>query len=166
MPARSNLWSPFVKADDRVLVICCDDPWVHIRPGTCGTVRFVDDCGTVFVDWDDGTVLGMNEGFGDRWVVVDPRMTCSFESRGHSECLLPQGHTGDPDPEKRLHSDLTLLWRDDGQLCNLGGQPLSYSGPLTAGGIPAGCVCEWENLLAGWKISRLRADCPVHGELA
>jgi hypothetical protein len=29
-----------------------------LRPGTLGTVRRVDDLGTVHVDWDDGTRLG------------------------------------------------------------------------------------------------------------
>lgn len=29
-----------------------------LRPGTTGTVRRVDDIGTVHVDWDDGMTLG------------------------------------------------------------------------------------------------------------
>lgn len=106
---------------DRVLVVVLDDPWVTLPPGTCGTVTFIDDEGTVFVDWDNGVTLGANRKLGDRIIPVDPGLLCQHESRGYSRCLLSQGHTGDPDPGKRLHSDLTLLWNADGQLCNWDG---------------------------------------------
>lgn len=106
---------------DRVLLVRCTDEWITIRPGTCGTVTFVDDFGTVFVQWDNGRTLGLIQAAGDLCVPVDPRMECGHSSRGYTECKLPQGHTGDKEPEKQLHSDLTLLWDDDGYLCNLDG---------------------------------------------
>ena len=35
------------------------DPYTQLQPGAEGTVRFVDDTGTVHVDWNDGSTLGM-----------------------------------------------------------------------------------------------------------
>lgn len=35
------------------------DPWSPLPPGTEGTVQMVDDGGTVHVDWDSGSHLGM-----------------------------------------------------------------------------------------------------------
>lgn len=54
-----------VNRGDRVELIHCDDIFAP-EPGTRGTVTFVDDMGTVFVDWDDTTSLGMVERAGDR----------------------------------------------------------------------------------------------------
>jgi hypothetical protein len=39
-------------------------------PGTEGTIRFVDDHGTHFVDWDTGHRLGLIPGL-DRFVLLD-----------------------------------------------------------------------------------------------
>lgn len=54
---------------DRVRLIFCSDPYTVLSPGTMGTVRLVDDVGTVHVAWDDGTNLGMIRG-QDRWETV------------------------------------------------------------------------------------------------
>lgn len=35
------------------------DPYSTLQPGTRGTVAFVDDLGTVHVNWDDGRRLGL-----------------------------------------------------------------------------------------------------------
>jgi len=39
-----------------------DDPYSKLKPGDQGTVSFVDDIGTVFVDWDCGSSLGVVYG--------------------------------------------------------------------------------------------------------
>lgn len=49
-------------ADTRVELIQMDDPYSHLKPGDKGTVRFVDDTGTVFVDWYCGSGLGVVYG--------------------------------------------------------------------------------------------------------
>ena len=65
----------------RVELIHCADRYTRLKPGSVGTVRFVDDRGTVHVDWDpilgeDGKViqssssLGMCEDAGDRYMVI------------------------------------------------------------------------------------------------
>jgi hypothetical protein len=47
---------------DRVRLIFTDDPHTHLKPGDVGTVWHTDSTGTVMVDWDSGSSLGMIEG--------------------------------------------------------------------------------------------------------
>lgn len=49
-------------AGTRVELIQMDDLYSHLKPGDKGTVRFVDDTATVFVDWDCGSGLGIVYG--------------------------------------------------------------------------------------------------------
>lgn len=44
------------------LVSMGDDPYSRLEPGDRGTVNHVDDTGTVFVNWDCGSGLGMVYG--------------------------------------------------------------------------------------------------------
>ena len=47
----------------RVELIHMDDPYNHkLGPGCQGTVRWVDDMGTIHVDWDCGSSLGLVPG--------------------------------------------------------------------------------------------------------
>ncbi|MCI9379151.1 MAG: DUF4314 domain-containing protein [Eubacterium sp.] len=46
----------------RVELVHMDDPYSQLKPGNKGTVRLVDDTGTVFVDWDCGSGLGIVYG--------------------------------------------------------------------------------------------------------
>lgn len=43
----------------RVRLIRCTDPYTELRPGDEGTVRRVDDIGTVHIKWDNGSSLGL-----------------------------------------------------------------------------------------------------------
>jgi len=43
----------------RVQLVRMDDPYTKLKPGDRGTVSFIDDTGTVFVDWDSGSGLGV-----------------------------------------------------------------------------------------------------------
>lgn len=54
----------------RVRLDRCDDPYTDLRPGALGTVTFVDDWGTLHVDWDSGSTLGLVAEAGDRWTVL------------------------------------------------------------------------------------------------
>lgn len=51
-----------VKEGDRVRLIDMDDPWSKLKPGDEGTVDFIDDMGTIFVNWDCGSGLGLVPG--------------------------------------------------------------------------------------------------------
>ena len=46
----------------RVLLIRMNDPYTEISPGTKGTVTGVDDMGTIHVNWDSGSSLGVAFG--------------------------------------------------------------------------------------------------------
>ncbi len=69
MTTRPTRQNPEVKVGDRVSLVKSEDEWAP-EPGTQGTVRSIDDEGTVFVNWDDGEMLGMVADAGDRFDVV------------------------------------------------------------------------------------------------
>ena len=46
----------------RVELVSMDDPHTSLRPGDQGTVSYVDDIGTIFVKWDNGSGLGIVYG--------------------------------------------------------------------------------------------------------
>ena len=46
----------------RVELICMNDPYTKLKPGDRGTVAMVDSIGTVFVNWDCGSSLGIVYG--------------------------------------------------------------------------------------------------------
>lgn len=46
----------------RIELIEMKDPYSPIPPHTRGTVRFVDDLGTIFPKWDNGRELGIVPG--------------------------------------------------------------------------------------------------------
>lgn len=43
----------------RVELIEMNDPYSSLTPGEKGTVSMIDDMGTIFVDWDSGSALGV-----------------------------------------------------------------------------------------------------------
>lgn len=43
----------------RVMLIKMDDPYTKLNPGEKGTVTCVDDVGTIHVNWDSGSSLGI-----------------------------------------------------------------------------------------------------------
>lgn len=46
----------------RIVVDSMDDPYHPIAPGTKGTVKFVDDAGTIHCTFDNGCSLGVIPG--------------------------------------------------------------------------------------------------------
>ena len=46
----------------RVELINMNDPYTKLKPGDRGTVSMVDDTGTIFVNWDCGSCLGVVYG--------------------------------------------------------------------------------------------------------
>ena len=43
----------------RVMLIRMSDPYSNLRQGDRGTVKMVDDIGTIHVNWDRGSTLGI-----------------------------------------------------------------------------------------------------------
>ena len=46
----------------RVALVRMNDPYTKLRPGDLGTVDFIDDAGTLFCRWDNGSTLGVAFG--------------------------------------------------------------------------------------------------------
>lgn len=46
----------------RIELISMEDPYAPVPAGTRGTVKFVDDMGTIFPEWDNGRTLGIVPG--------------------------------------------------------------------------------------------------------
>jgi hypothetical protein len=46
-------------AGTRLELISMDDPYSKLKAGDQGSVRFVDDIGTIHVSWDNGLSLGL-----------------------------------------------------------------------------------------------------------
>ena len=46
----------------RVELVAMDDPYSKLEPGDKGTVQFVDDTGTIHVNWDNHSCLGVVYG--------------------------------------------------------------------------------------------------------
>ena len=55
--------APAVKAKypvgTRILLLSMEDPYSPVLSGTKGTVKFVDDLGTIHMEWDNGRTLGI-----------------------------------------------------------------------------------------------------------
>ncbi len=49
----------YYTAGTRVMLIHMSDPFTNLRQGDRGTVTMVDDIGTVHVNWDRGSTLGV-----------------------------------------------------------------------------------------------------------
>ena len=45
--------------ETRVILIRMSDPYTNLRQGDRGTVTMVDDIGTIHVNWDCGSSLGV-----------------------------------------------------------------------------------------------------------
>lgn len=57
-----NITKHLYPVGTRIELISMDDPFAPVPSGTKGTVRFVDDCGTLHMEWDNGRTLGLIPG--------------------------------------------------------------------------------------------------------
>ena len=58
----------------RVELVSMNDPYTKLKPGDRGEVTAVDSVGTVFVNWDNGSGLGVAYG-ADEIRLLPPTMT-------------------------------------------------------------------------------------------
>lgn len=56
IPKRNNI-KP--KKGNRVRLIKMDDQYTNLKPGDEGVVKYIDDLGTIHVNWDNGSGLGL-----------------------------------------------------------------------------------------------------------
>jgi hypothetical protein len=59
-------WIKGALVGKRVRLIRCTDPYTKLTTGDEGVVDYIDDMGTVFVKWDNGSSLGLIHG-EDEW---------------------------------------------------------------------------------------------------
>lgn len=52
----------------RVQLVYTNDQYTNLQYGDLGTVNYIDETGTVFVSWDNGSKLGLIPGI-DRWKI-------------------------------------------------------------------------------------------------
>lgn len=55
--------------NDRIRLVRTSDEYTNLKPGDEGTVVFVDSLGTVHVQWDNGSGLGLIPNV-DAWEVL------------------------------------------------------------------------------------------------
>ena len=51
------------------------DPYTNLKEGDEGTIEFVDDIGTIFVNWDNGSGLGLVIGEDEFEVLKEMKET-------------------------------------------------------------------------------------------
>ena len=49
----------YYKPSTKVRLVHMNDPYTHIPVGTIGVVTWVDDAGTIFTKWSNGSTLGV-----------------------------------------------------------------------------------------------------------
>ena len=59
---KAKMYKEMYPVGTRIELISMNDPYSPVPSGTRGTVRTVDDIGTVFPDWDNGRTLGVVPG--------------------------------------------------------------------------------------------------------
>jgi len=55
----------------KIKLIRCNDPYSKMPYGLTGTVRMVDAMGTVHVNWDNGSSLGLCPDDGDDFEIIE-----------------------------------------------------------------------------------------------
>jgi len=54
----------------RIRLKSCPDPYTKLSAGEEGTIKLIDDFGTLHVKWDNGSTLGLVPGV-DSWEVIE-----------------------------------------------------------------------------------------------
>jgi hypothetical protein len=50
----------------KIELVSCKDPYTKLNPGDIGVIDYIDHSGTIFVNWENGSSLGLIPGI-DRW---------------------------------------------------------------------------------------------------
>ena len=53
----------------QIELVYTDDQYTNLKPGDTGIINFIDDFGTLHVNWDNGSSLGLISGV-DKWTYV------------------------------------------------------------------------------------------------
>ena len=61
------------KKGQMVELVFTDDCHTLLQPGDQGTIEYVDDIGTVFVKWENGSRLGLIPEL-DKWIQIEDKV--------------------------------------------------------------------------------------------
>jgi len=56
----------------KIVLVKTDDPYTNLKTGDTGTIDYIDDTGTIFVKWLNGSRLGVIPGY-DKFVIYFTR---------------------------------------------------------------------------------------------
>jgi hypothetical protein len=76
----------------RVELVSMDDPYTDLKPGDQGWVTCVDDTGTVFIKWDNGSSLGAVYG-QDEIKIVSQKITIGNDIIDQIKTIRNEGRT-------------------------------------------------------------------------
>lgn len=68
-PFTHNIGPKGEKKGTRIQLVFTDDQYTNLNSGDKGTVNFIDDYGTVHINWDNGSNLGLVPNY-DQWTVL------------------------------------------------------------------------------------------------
>ena len=69
LPSNNDFYSMNHLIGRQVQLIEVNDQYTKIKPGYTGTISFIDDTGTVFINWQDGSTLGLIPAI-DKWKYI------------------------------------------------------------------------------------------------
>jgi len=69
MDIKETMTESFYLLGKRIQLVYTNDEYTKLVPGDLGIVNFIDDTGTVFVSWDNGSRLGLIPGV-DQWKII------------------------------------------------------------------------------------------------
>ena len=78
----------------RIELICMKDPYSPVPSGTRGTVRAVDDMGTIFPEWDNGRTLGVVPGEDSFRKLTQEEVEAENQSKSEVEDETPDEDNG------------------------------------------------------------------------
>ena len=78
----------------RIELINMKDPYAPVPAGTRGTVKFVDDMGTIFPEWDNGRSLGVVPGEDSFRKLTQEEIEADNQSSSEVEDKVPNEDNG------------------------------------------------------------------------
>lgn len=112
-------------AGSRVELLHMDDPYTKIPVGAKGTVSGVDDTGTIFVNWDMGSHLGVVYGEDSCRKLHPVKTVCygredTFDSRDEAVAFYMKAVAGSEGSEQERYQHILLDLAEGKDICTDG----------------------------------------------
>ena len=118
-----------IQAGQRIELISTTDPHTDLKPGALGTVSMIDSLGTVHVNWDSGSTLGLVPG-QDVWRVATLKVSDMVAAFDIHERQLDYDVMVDLGPDDELQDVVEVAWRNQDRMVviKLGPDPTGSPG--------------------------------------